>query len=569
MPVNEEILITIKSKSSEAEKGLDNIKKKTKETKNEAKDLATEFSVMGVSISSLKGAFTKVKGVAKGMFTSIKMGIASTGIGLLVLAVGTLVTYFTQTKKGAELLQVAFKGVGAAIAVITDRISAIGGAIVKVFKGDFKGAVEDAKGAVSGLGAEIVKETKQMVELTKASQSLRDSQRDLNVETARRRAELESLKLIAEDTTKTEAERLSAAEAAMQLETELLDKRVANATEALRLKKAEVDASESTAEDLDELAQLEIDLFNIRQESTTKQIELNNKINSIRKEGQAAREQEEKDRQAAEDERAAAEEEKLLNRHALEQELALLKAESEEERELLRLEQEAEKLLKETEDAEARALIHEQLQIKKANVEKKYTEQAKKDSDDLKNKRIADEQAVAGARKQFTMDTLGMIQNVFGKESKAGKAAAIAQATINTYEGVTKALAAAPPPANLVLAGLTTAAGFQAIGQITSTKEPQFARGGTVRGFGTGTSDSIKARLSKGETVINARSTRMFKPLLSAINEAGGGVGFANGGTLDTGTGGETFGAVKAFVVTDEITDSQNSLQKIRQKATI
>jgi hypothetical protein len=32
--------------------------------------------------------------------------------------------------------------------------------------------------------------------------------------------------------------------------------------------------------------------------------------------------------------------------------------------------------------------------------------------------------------------------------------------------------------------------------------------------------------LSNGESVINARSTQMFGPILSAINEAGGGVAF-------------------------------------------
>jgi hypothetical protein len=61
----------------------------------------------------------------------------------------------------------------------------------------------------------------------------------------------------------------------------------------------------------------------------------------------------------------------------------------------------------------------------------------------------------------------------------------------------------------------------------------------------------------------------MFKPMLSAMNEAGGGVGFADGGTLDTSSNGQTFGAIKAFVVTDDVTNSQNSLDKIRQKATI
>lgn len=569
MPVNEEILITIKSKSSDAEKGLDNVKKKAKETGNAAKDAAAEFSVMGVSINTLSKAFTKTKSVAKGMFTSIKMGIASTGIGLLVLAIGSLVTYFTQTKKGAEQLQVAFKAVGAAISVITDRVSKIGGAIVKVFQGDVKGAFNDVKGAVKGIGDEIVKETKQMVGLTKAAQALRDSQRELNVETAKRRAEVEELKLIAEDQTKSEEVRLEAAEKAFALEDELLQMRVKNAAEAVRIKQEEINASESTAEDLDELAQLEIDLFNIRQESGTKQIELNNKINAIRKEAESKRQQEEQEAQDKRDEQAQKDLETIQGRYELENELALIKAETDEERELLRLEQEAEKLLKEEEDAETRRLIHEKLNLQKAEVEKKFAEQAKKDSEDLKQKQIDDAKAAAAARKDLTMNTLGLVQDVFGKESKAGKAAAVAQATINTYEGVTKALAAAPPPVNIGLAALTTAAGFKAIQQIVSTQEPQFARGGTVRGMGTGTSDSIRARLSKGETVINARSTRMFKPVLSAINEAGGGVAFANGGTLDTSVGGATFGAVKAFVVTDDITESQNSLDKIRQKANI
>lgn len=49
---------------------------------------------------------------------------------------------------------------------------------------------------------------------------------------------------------------------------------------------------------------------------------------------------------------------------------------------------------------------------------------------------------------------------------------------------------------------------------------------------GTETSDSNLALLSKGESVINARSKKMFLPLLSRINELGGGVKFryASGG---------------------------------------
>jgi hypothetical protein len=70
------------------------------------------------------------------------------------------------------------------------------------------------------------------------------------------------------------------------------------------------------------------------------------------------------------------------------------------------------------------------------------------------------------------------------------------------------------------------------IGVIAAQKPPAYAVGGVhsgdgiVRGPGTGTSDSVNAKLSNGEAVINAKSTSMFKPLLSAINQMGGGVPF-------------------------------------------
>lgn len=51
-----------------------------------------------------------------------------------------------------------------------------------------------------------------------------------------------------------------------------------------------------------------------------------------------------------------------------------------------------------------------------------------------------------------------------------------------------------------------------------------FAVGGYVSGDGTGTSDSIPARLSNGESVMTAKATSMFSPILSAFNQLGGGV---------------------------------------------
>lgn len=60
-----------------------------------------------------------------------------------------------------------------------------------------------------------------------------------------------------------------------------------------------------------------------------------------------------------------------------------------------------------------------------------------------------------------------------------------------------------------------------------------FSTGGYVQGSGTGTSDSIPARLSNGESVMTAKATSMFCPILSAFNQLGGGVPIVanNGGS--------------------------------------
>ena len=59
------------------------------------------------------------------------------------------------------------------------------------------------------------------------------------------------------------------------------------------------------------------------------------------------------------------------------------------------------------------------------------------------------------------------------------------------------------------------------------------ASGGLVRGPGSGTSDSINARISNGEFVVNAASTRAYLPLLQAINKFGGNI--SSGKNNDSG----------------------------------
>lgn len=68
-----------------------------------------------------------------------------------------------------------------------------------------------------------------------------------------------------------------------------------------------------------------------------------------------------------------------------------------------------------------------------------------------------------------------------------------------------------------------TAAIASAVGTVESTEVPKYAAGGLVSGPGTGTSDSIPARLSNGEAVMTAAAVNEWGSMLSAMNISSGG----------------------------------------------
>ena len=177
----------------------------------------------------------------------------------------------------------------------------------------------------------------------------------------------------------------------------------------------------------------------------------------------------------------------------------------------------------------------------------------------------------------------GMLQT-FGEENRElarlSKVIALAQIAIETGVATAKGISSAmsvPFPANLAAIATTIATVISGMTSAISTvKSAKFATGGYVTGPGTGTSDSIHARLSAGESVINAKSTAMFGPLLSSLNQAGGGVAFnpATGGQRD---GYEFLAAAvaagmknaKLRVGVDEITRVQDRVDKIQEISTI
>ena len=241
------------------------------------------YKVMGISINGIGKAFKKIIPAAKAAFTSIKAGMISTGVGALVVAFGALVAWFTKTKAGAESLEKIFAAVGAVVKVFVDRIISYGKMLYSIITLDFKGAAENAKAAFGGLGDELAREIALTLKLKADLQALADSERELTVETAQRKAEIEDLKRKSDDLNLTEEERLEALRDASVIEQDLMDKRVANAEEALRIQEGQMSMSHNMKEDLQALADLEINLANIRRESSKIQITLQRKENRINK----------------------------------------------------------------------------------------------------------------------------------------------------------------------------------------------------------------------------------------------------------------------------------------------
>lgn len=222
-------------------------------------------------------------------------------------------------------------------------------------------------------------------------------------------------------------------------------------------------------------------------------------------------------------------------------------------------------------DAEFRA---RQLEAEQAWLDKKK---------EIAEYEVSIEQTKYEAISQITGELRSVLE-AFGEENeaaaKAAKVLALAEIAINTGKAIAAGIAqsqSVPFPANIGAIATTITAVLSGIASAISTvKSAKFATGGLVSGPGTTTSDSIPARLSNGESVINARSTAMFGPLLSSLNQAGGGVAF-NPAASGQREGYEFLAAavaagmksVNLHVAVDEVTKVQDRVARIDEISTI
>lgn len=601
--------ITAQLKNSEEETG-----RFYRNVGNYANGFVEAFTRMGGSMGNMQGPIN----IVKNGFTAISSTPIITILGALVSVIQKVIqnlksseasmiavsTAMAPLNAAGRLLQVVIQKLGEGIAVVATKL------------GEWAEKL--------GLITDAMKAEQQ---LTKDEIALQLREREVIKENADSQLKIAELKAKSADKmTYSAKERVAFLEEALKEEEAIAKRELYLAQERYRIQEEQSKLAENSKEENDQLAQsyaamrtAETDYFNKSRELTAQLVEAKKQMaaeNAKSADASIA---------AAEAELTALAESNGLSKDELAHLLDIKKREVEARLKLVEEGSEAEYYLKQQQlqaeyDLDMQRLANEEhadelIKLRReqfvkdmTDLETSWEEELQAFSDELLEETIANIQAEQEARAEAAAETeqqerekqrqaemtalafgrvagsiAGMLQS-FSEENKQlaklSKVIALAQIAIETGVATAKGISSAmsvPFPANLgaiattiatIISGMTSA--------ISTVKSAKFATGGYVSGPGTGTSDSIPARLSNGESVINARSTAMFGPLLSSLNQAGGGVAFnpATGGQRE---GYEFLAAAVASgmehanvrVAVDEVTRVQDRVDHIKDLSTI
>lgn len=164
------------------------------------------------------------------------------------------------------------------------------------------------------------------------------------------------------------------------------------------------------------------------------------------------------------------------------------------------------------------------------------------------------EKELVNAKLQMTADIAGQISNMMGQESAAGKVFALAQATINTYLGASKAIAQGGIW-GVAQAAIVIAAGLKQVASIAKVKEDvpktntnvrKYAKGGQIYGpshsqggvtFSGSNGQRFEAEGGENVYILNRRASNAINAL-SALNMEYGGRSFGNSSVYKYADGG-------------------------------
>ena len=355
-----------KDKLVEEKDGLKNVTKERKKANEELKkaeeNTADYSGVLGIVDNQLGGAisgFDNLKGTIKGAtkgFNLMKIAMIGTGIGALIVALGAVTAAFKGSEKGQEQWNKIMGVIGSLVTIFTDRLAVLGEmlisvftdpigalkdfgntikefvmdkvndviegigfmgkAITKLFKGDFKGAMNDAGSGLTklneGLNPAVIL-TEQLVKGTKSLiSSTKDLVKEMKEEAAmavkiadlrnqavrldrqiiieRAQADLTRADLLNKAIEKEKfslSERIGFLEEAGRLEDEITAKEIKAAELRLQAKILENKQTTPTIEALNEQAELEAELINLTTTKLLKDREVSAQIIGLKTEAAA------------------------------------------------------------------------------------------------------------------------------------------------------------------------------------------------------------------------------------------------------------------------------------------
>tara|TARA_R100000951_G_C2638482_1_gene180083 strand:+ start:262 stop:1935 length:1674 start_codon:yes stop_codon:yes gene_type:complete len=482
-----EKILTIKAKleTSEFKKGQKEVNEGITENTEAVDGMSSALDKMtGGAITGFKKMVSGAKAGVLAMKT-LKGAIAATGIGLLVVAVGSLISYFTSTQKGADMIDKAFAGIGATIDVLVDRLSTFGGGLMKIFDGKFSEGLDILAGSFKGITKEIKEEANAAVELETASQNLLLKKREFIEQEAKLNADLQKYRLASEDFEKSTAERLEANKMAQETAMKLANERTAIAEEELRILEAKNGLGESLNEDLDAEAEAKAKLFEIEGERDALAKEFQAKAKSITDEEKSKAATAAAEKLAAQKELSA---EELEQAKELAEKLEKVRLE-----EIKKVDNQIRQYKLENNDiALEDLLVFEQLkrdlELEQLNLTEEEKEairlsylekekQAKAEANAAQAKQgddsVAIEKSKEAAKGKLISDGFKLAGDLAGKNAKAQKGIAAAEATFSTYAAIAgqlKAFAGVPVPGYAIAQAVATGVfGMAQVAKILST----------------------------------------------------------------------------------------------------
>jgi hypothetical protein len=498
---------------------IDDLEDKLKGSKQAAGDWIDQLSAAPGPLGQVGGALNKLKVSTQTFGGALK----ATGIGLFVAALGGLIAAFAQSERATKKLQpllIGFqkifngifaaiepvfdafidlatqalpyvtKGFGVAYSAITaflQGLGSLGKAVGKLIQGDFVGAWDSAKEAVTGFGKRYDEANKRFIagtqEVTKTEQEELDKRKEAQEKAAEERKKKEEK--AAEEEKKRLQRQLESRKALLQFYQDEETKRAAE----LQKKKDEEFAKNT-------------------------QQELINQITSAQEVSSALSVITSKNIQSARDQYAA-----LLGFEIESGNLSF---------------QEQEKRFQQIRELERQKLVDRKATQAEFDLFDKQSKEQEKKRDE----------AAAETKAAVISGALGTIADAVGRNTVAGKALSIAQATVDTYAGANKALATYPPPFGGIAAGTVILAGLLNVKKILATKIPPPPGA-------TGVSDNTQAPSVSNTPPINPGQFIQSNPTLlnaQAIQQLGSATN-------------------RAYVLESDVTNSQERIRRINRAA--